>query len=79
MFTIKTVYEDHDDVISAARYVQRGQVISAYYPRFDAAYVLPGHCVQEIDLSAPGLVNVFVMNAMGKTVERIGPRDPRPL
>ncbi len=78
MFTIKMVYKDHDRVLPAAEYKQRGTYLEMYAPRLDAAYVLSGQVLAQIDMDDPDLIDVFVINCMGKTVDRLSARPPRP-
>lgn len=76
MFTIKVEKKAMDGSFSvdavypAATYTRIGRTLNLYAPRLEVAYVLPGDVVTEIDLDAPDVMAVFIMNGLGKTVDR---------
>lgn len=76
MFTIKIEKKGKDgpfsseEVYAAARYTRVGRVLNLYAPRLEVAYVLSGDVVTEVDLDAEDISCVYIMNALGKTVDR---------
>ncbi len=76
MFTIKVEKKSKDgpfgveEVHAAAKYTRIGRVLHLYAPRLETAYVLPGDVVTEVDLDAEDISCVYIMNGLGKTVDR---------
>lgn len=77
MFTIKVEKKDNgEEVFAAAKYSRQGRTLTLYAIRLEVAYVLPGAVVTEIDLDAEDVARVYIMNGLGKTVDRFyGPKD----
>lgn len=72
MFTIKVEKTgNREEVFAAAKYTRIGSILHLYAPRLDVAYVLPGAVVTEVDLNAEDISCVYVMNGLGKTVDRL--------
>ena len=84
MFTIKVEKKSKDgpfsveDVYAAAKYTRTGRVLYLYALRVETAYVLSGDVVTEIDLDAEDISCVYVMNGLGKTVDRFYGHEPSP-
>ncbi len=71
MFTIKVDRTgNRSEVHAAAKYTRFGRVLNLYAPRLEVAYVLPGDVVTEVDLDAEDISCVYIMNGLGKTVDR---------
>lgn len=76
MFTIKVEKKGKDgpfnveEVFAAAKYTRIGRVLHLYALRVETAYVLPGDVVTEVDLDAEDVSCVYIMNGLGKTVDR---------
>ena len=71
MFTIKIEKTGNcEEVHAAAKYTRQGRLLYLYAPRLEVAYVLPGDVVTEVDLDAEDLSCVYIMNGLGKTVDR---------
>ena len=76
MFTIKVEKNSKDgpfnieEVHAAAKYTRIGRLLVLYAPRLDTAYVLPGDVVTKVDLDAEDISCVYIMNGLGKTVDR---------
>lgn len=77
MFTIKIEKTGNcEEVHAAAKYTRIGRVLNLYAPRLEVAYVLPGDVVTEVDLDADDVSCVYIMNGLGKTVDRFyGPKS----
>ncbi len=77
MFTIKIEKTgNREEVHAAAKYTRIGRILNLYAPRLEVAYVLPGDVVTEVDLNAEDVSCVYIMNGLGKTVDRFYGRKP---
>lgn len=71
MFTIKIEKTgNREEVHAAAKYTRIGRTLNLYALRLEVAYVLPGDVVTEVDLDAEDISCVYIMNGLGKTVDR---------
>ncbi len=71
MFTIKIEKTgNREEVHAAAKYTREGRSLFLYAPRLEVAYVLSGDVTTEVDLDAEDVSCVYIMNALGKTVDR---------
>jgi hypothetical protein len=71
MFTIKVEKTgNREEVHAAAKYTRQGRLLNLYAPRLEVAYVLPGDVVTEVDMDAEDITCVYIMNGLGKTVDR---------
>lgn len=84
MFTIKVEKKSKDgpfaveEVHAAAKYTRIGRVLNLYAPRLEVAYVLPGDVVTEVDLDVEDISCVYIMNGLGKTVDRYYGHESEP-
>ncbi len=77
MFTIKIEKKNNcEEVFAAAKYTRQGRLLNLYAPRLEVAYVLSGDVVTEVDLDAEDVSCVYIMNGLGKTVDRFYGRKP---
>jgi len=71
MFTVKVEKKGScEEVHVAAKYVKLDRILHLYAPRMDVVYVLPGDVVTEVDLDAENVTCVYIVNGLGKTVDR---------
>ena len=71
MFTIKIERTgNREEVHAAAKYTRQGRLLTLDAPRLEVAYVLPGDVVTEVDINAEDITCVYIMNGLGKTVDR---------
>jgi hypothetical protein len=77
MFTIKIEKTGNcEEVHAAAKYTRFGRTLNLYALRLEVAYVLPGDVVTEVNLDDPDISCVYIMNGLGKTVDRFhGPKE----